>query len=71
MVLRPIAKDDWPAVHAWASQERICRYQAWGPNTAEQTREFVSDAAKAWTPFPGRGSSTRLPSMVALSETAS
>jgi [ribosomal protein S5]-alanine N-acetyltransferase len=44
--------DDWPAVHAWASQEKVCRYQVWGPNTAEQTREFVWDAAKAWTSVP-------------------
>lgn len=48
-LLRPIAEDDWPAVHAWASQERVCRYQPWGPNTAEQTREFVREAARAWT----------------------
>jgi [ribosomal protein S5]-alanine N-acetyltransferase len=39
-------------VHAWASQERVCRYQEWGPNTAEQTREFVWEAAKAWTSVP-------------------
>ncbi|WP_198543044.1 GNAT family N-acetyltransferase [Pseudofrankia sp. BMG5.36] len=49
MLLRPIEEDDWLAVHAWASQERVCRYQAWGPNTTEQTREFVWEAAKAWT----------------------
>ncbi len=47
-MLRPIEEDDWPAVHAWASQDRVCRYQSWGPNTTEQTREFVEEAAKAW-----------------------
>lgn len=52
VVLRPIAKADWSAVHAWASQERVCRYQEWGPNTPEQTREFVWEAAKAWTSVP-------------------
>jgi [ribosomal protein S5]-alanine N-acetyltransferase len=52
VLLRPIAEDDWPAVHAWASQERVCRYQAWGPNTVEQTRNFVQDAAHAWTSIP-------------------
>lgn len=36
VVLRPIAEDDWPAAHAWASQERVCRFQAWGPNTVQQ-----------------------------------
>lgn len=48
VMLRPIAEGDWPAVHAWASQDRVCRYQPWGPNTAQQTREFVRDAASAW-----------------------
>jgi [ribosomal protein S5]-alanine N-acetyltransferase len=52
VVLRPIAEDDWPAVHAWASQARACRYQTWGPNTPEQTLEFVRDAAKAWIAVP-------------------
>lgn len=52
VVLRPIAEDDWPAVHAWASQERACRFQAWGPNTVQQTREFVTDAARAWSCVP-------------------
>jgi ribosomal-protein-alanine N-acetyltransferase len=52
VLLRPIEEDDWPAVHAWASQERVCRYQSWGPNTAEQTREFVQAAAHAWTFTP-------------------
>ena len=52
MVLRPIAEDDWPAVHAWASQEQVCRYQVWGPNTAAQTREFVREAARAWACVP-------------------
>jgi [ribosomal protein S5]-alanine N-acetyltransferase len=37
VVLRPVGNGDWPAVHAWASQERVCRYFVWGPNTAEQT----------------------------------
>jgi [ribosomal protein S5]-alanine N-acetyltransferase len=49
VALRPIALDDWPAVHAWASQERVCRYQPWGPNTVEQTRAFVREAVRAWS----------------------
>jgi ribosomal-protein-alanine N-acetyltransferase len=37
VLLRPIEEDDWSAVHARASQEQVCRYQAWGPNTPEQS----------------------------------
>ena len=52
MALRPITEDDWPTVHAWASQDRVCRYQVWGPNTPAQTREFVRGAARAWSCVP-------------------
>jgi RimJ/RimL family protein N-acetyltransferase len=36
--------DDWVAVHDWARREDVCRYQAWGPNTPEETRAFVQTA---------------------------
>lgn len=52
VALRPIGRDDWRAVHAWASQERACRFQAWGPNTEDQTREFVDGAVQAWSCCP-------------------
>ncbi|HEY2790767.1 MAG TPA: GNAT family protein [Micromonosporaceae bacterium] len=39
--LRPIRQDDWEAVHSWARLPESCTYQAWGPNTPEQTYEFV------------------------------
>jgi [ribosomal protein S5]-alanine N-acetyltransferase len=42
--LRPLALSDWEAVHSWASREEACRYQAWGPNTPEETRAFVAAA---------------------------
>ena len=50
--LRPVAEADWRAVHGWASQERVCRYQAWGPNTEEQTRAFVVEAVAAGAERP-------------------
>ena len=45
--LRPVAEADWRAVHGWASREEVCRYQAWGPNTEDQTRAFVAEAVAA------------------------
>lgn len=39
--LRELRFTDWIDVHAYASQERVCRFQAWGPNTEEQTQAFV------------------------------
>ncbi|MET0423292.1 MAG: GNAT family protein [Actinoplanes sp.] len=43
--LRPLTADDWPAVHDWARLPEACRYQAWGPNTPEETEAFVRAAA--------------------------
>lgn len=50
--LRPLVEDDWVAVHDWASREDACRFQAWGPNTPEQTRAFVAASAGAWQSSP-------------------
>lgn len=50
--LRPLTIADWKAVHEWARREDVCRYQAWGPNTAQQTRSFVQAAVEAWSQRP-------------------
>ena len=47
MELRPLVAADWEAVHEWARLPEVCRYQAWGPNTPEQTRAFVQAAVDA------------------------
>lgn len=39
--LRPLALDDVTAVHSWACLPESCRYQAWGPNTYEQTEAYA------------------------------
>ncbi|MGH3599712.1 MAG: GNAT family N-acetyltransferase [Pseudonocardiaceae bacterium] len=50
VALRP----DADRVHEWASMERACRYQPWGPNTREQTHAFVADAARTWEQSDGQ-----------------
>ncbi|MFI0469008.1 GNAT family N-acetyltransferase [Saccharopolyspora sp. 5N102] len=45
--LRPLALDDTTAVHSWARLPESCRYQAWGPNTYEQTQAYVRAAVAA------------------------
>ncbi|MFG3053457.1 GNAT family N-acetyltransferase [Kitasatospora sp. NPDC048239] len=47
VTLRELVVGDWRAVHAFAGLPEACRYQAWGPNTEEQTRAFVQDAVDA------------------------
>lgn len=52
VVLRALTTADWEAVHDWARREESCRYQAWGPNTPEQTKAYVDQAAAAWARRP-------------------
>jgi hypothetical protein len=40
--LREFKYDDWKYVHEYASQERACQYQPWGPNSEGDTKTFVS-----------------------------
>jgi len=39
--LRDFCEDDVHAVHEWASDPEVVRFMGWGPNTREQTREFL------------------------------
>jgi [ribosomal protein S5]-alanine N-acetyltransferase len=50
--LRPLAIGDTAAVHEWAALPESCRYQTWGPNTYEQTEDYVRAAVSA--PAAGR-----------------
>ncbi|MGR4851003.1 GNAT family N-acetyltransferase [Streptomyces sp. LARHCF252] len=52
MTLDKITPDDWRAVHTWASLAEACRFQPWGPNTPDETREFVAGAVGAWSDRP-------------------
>ena len=46
LVLREIIESDWIGVHKYASQEIVCRYQPWGPNTEEESQYFVNQVIK-------------------------
>ncbi|MEU5400722.1 GNAT family protein [Streptomyces sp. NPDC005963] len=50
--MRDLVVGDCPAVHAFASLPEACRYQAWGPNTEKQTRDFVQGAVAARAQSP-------------------
>lgn len=41
LLLRPYVAEDWPAVHAYAAIPEFSRFEAWGPNTVEDTKRFV------------------------------
>ncbi|MEU8844261.1 GNAT family protein [Streptomyces roseus] len=54
VTLSRIELADWRAVHSWASLPEVCRFQAWGPNTQEESRAFVATALDAWAYSPQR-----------------
>lgn len=39
--LREMVENDWIGVHKYASQEIVCKYQPWGPNSEKESEEFV------------------------------
>lgn len=42
--LRPFEEDDFDAVHSYASVYDNVRYMIWGPNSEEETRNFIKNA---------------------------
>lgn len=44
LLLREYVESDWAAVHEYAQQESILIYEAWGPNTEEDTKGFIYNA---------------------------
>lgn len=41
VILREMEEKDWIDVHKYASQEKVCQYQPWGPNSEWDSKEFV------------------------------
>ena len=50
LILRPLTPDDFEAVHSWAGNPENTRYMAWGPNSEEETRGWLT-IAKAGKDF--------------------
>ena len=43
LLLARFRADDVDAVHRFAGDPAVCRHTAWGPNTLEQSRDFVHE----------------------------
>lgn len=41
LILRPFREDDWEAVHEYAADPEVSLHQPWGPNSEEETRQFL------------------------------
>lgn len=42
LLLREMIESDWLDVHKYASQDIVCQYQPWGPNTEQDSLDFVN-----------------------------
>nr|MDO8134577.1 GNAT family N-acetyltransferase [Candidatus Njordarchaeum guaymaensis] len=42
--LREFDQDDWVSVHKYASDPEVVRYLTWGPNSREDTKNFITKA---------------------------
>ncbi len=41
LLLRDFEEADWEAVYCYASDPEVTRFMVWGPNTEEDTREYI------------------------------
>ncbi|WP_245976727.1 GNAT family N-acetyltransferase [Oceanobacillus arenosus] len=54
LLLREFTESDWIDVHKYASQDIVCQYQPWGPNTEEDSKDFVNHVIENSTQEPRR-----------------
>ncbi|AKU91960.1 acetyltransferase, GNAT family [Vulgatibacter incomptus] len=54
LVLREFVPADWEAVHAYAADAEVVRYELWGPNTEVQSRAFVDAVIRSRAEDPRR-----------------
>jgi RimJ/RimL family protein N-acetyltransferase len=52
LILRPFCSDDFEEVHAYGSVPANIRFMPWGPNTEEDTRNFLREAEEKWKADP-------------------
>ncbi|WP_268258060.1 GNAT family N-acetyltransferase [Bacillus niameyensis] len=50
--LREFNKEDWMAVHQYASQDQVCQYQPWGPNSEEDSKGFIQEVLANAEQYP-------------------
>ena len=52
LTLREFEATDWKAVHRYAADYRVVRYMKWGPNSEDESRDFVARAIAEQTAVP-------------------
>lgn len=51
-ILRPLSKADCPAVQLWASVPENVTYMPWGPNTEDDTLNYLETCEQSWASDP-------------------
>lgn len=46
LILRPFKKDDFSDVHQYSTDEEVCRFMPWGPNSYNDTKKFIARAIR-------------------------
>lgn len=54
LLLRPYVPEDWEAVHAYAAVPEFSRFEAWGPNSVEDTKQFIDSCIASMAEEPIR-----------------
>ena len=54
LILREFKDGDWASVHEYASDPEVVRFMDWGPNTEEETRNFIKRAISHQNEKPRR-----------------
>jgi RimJ/RimL family protein N-acetyltransferase len=54
LILREFRKNDWQNVHAYACDPEVVRYMPWGPNTEQETKDFIATTLAFQTEDPRR-----------------
>lgn len=52
LLLRDFVEDDWGAVHTYAHRPEVSRFMPWGPNSEQDSRDFVGRALAAQVASP-------------------
>jgi ribosomal-protein-alanine N-acetyltransferase len=52
LLLREFREADFDDVHAYATDPEVSRFMAWGPNTPDQTRDFMERKAAEQAEWP-------------------
>lgn len=52
LLLRPYVAQDWAHVHKYAAVPKFSRFEAWGPNSIEDTKRFIQECIASMAEDP-------------------